>query len=892
LGYPIELGTKASIMPDGKIVVAGLVMQANGDGGRVGIAQYNADGTPDYTFGGGDGVVLTPEIAQLYGSLGIGTSNIAIQADGKVLVGHYSLNQSTSDSDAMLMRFNPDGTFDTSFGGGDGLATADLGSTTDISLSVVALANGKVLTFGQTTSGGALARYNADGSLDTTFGGGDGVVQTPHAFGNAVLSDGRIITAAQDMSARIYSAAGVLENSTSIPSLGSTVLSPVAVIPLSDGKFLVAGVGSYGYAGLVRYNADLTVDMSFGGGDGLAIFGGVSNVGFAVAAFAPTLSPAGKIIATGIYMGSSADGIGVMQINADGSVDTSFGGGDGEVVPLANRYYALPVSGVAFQGSSILLPTATGTGTGLDSQSNFALVRILANGTVDTSFGNGGALGGTAAFTESGPAVVLDTSVIVTDAEAIAAGNYAGTSLTVARSGGANGEDAFAGSGVLGALSEGGNLVVSSMTIGTVTRNSGGTLALSFNSSATQALVNATLSAIAYSNASDAPPASVDLSWTFTDKDGGAANGSTRVNITAANDAPTDISAGALSVSENAANSTLVGKFTGADPDSAGLTWSLLDNAGGRFVIDADDGELHVSNGLLLDFEQVSSHTITVQVSDGTATRSETFAVSLTDIASESVTGSGSADSLSGGNKADTIKAGAGNDTLKGGGGKDSLDGGAGSDTADYSDKTKSVEVDLGGGGPSSRAAHGADAAAAAKLTVKVFVGGKAEDTVSNIESFIGGSKADKFAGNKLGNAFEGRGGADKLDGAAGVDTLTGGAGKDTLTGGSGKDVFVFDSALSKSNVDVIVDFRHDQDKIALDDAIFGAIGPKLQKGEFFGKADASKAHDLNDRIIYDSASGKLYYDDDGNTPGGHAAVLFATLSNKPVLDQGDFIIV
>ena len=77
-----------------------------------------------------------------------------------------------------------------------------------------------------------------------------------------------------------------------------------------------------------------------------------------------------------------------------------------------------------------------------------------------------------------------------------------------------------------------------------------------------------------------------------------------------------------------------------------------------------------------------------------------------------------------------------------------------------------------------------------------------------------------------------------------------------------------------------------------LDDAIFGAIGPKLQKGEFFGKADASKAHDLNDRIIYDSASGKLYYDDDGNTPGGHAPVLFATLSNKPVLDQGDFIIV
>jgi VCBS repeat-containing protein len=135
---------------------------------------------------------------------------------------------------------------------------------------------------------------------------------------------------------------------------------------------------------------------------------------------------------------------------------------------------------------------------------------------------------------------------------------------------------------------------------------------------------------------------------------------------------------------------------------------------------------------------------------------------------------------------------------------------------------------------------------------------------------------------------IDGKAGDDTIKSGGGNDTLIGGTGKDVLTGGGGADKFVFNAKLGSTNIDTLKDFAHDIDLIQLDDKIFSKIGPSLSDGEFYAKSGAVKAHDKSDRIIYDTKTGKLYYDDDG--AGGHAAVQFATLSNKPTIDHGDFV--
>lgn len=105
------------------------------------------------------------------------------------------------------------------------------------------------------------------------------------------------------------------------------------------------------------------------------------------------------------------------------------------------------------------------------------------------------------------------------------------------------------------------------------------------------------------------------------------------VRIEDVNDAPHDILADrTLTIAENIANGTLVGNFTGADQDVGdGLTFTLVNNAGGRFAL-TPAGKLTVANGTLLNYEAGTSHTITVRVSDGTATRDENFTVAVTNV--------------------------------------------------------------------------------------------------------------------------------------------------------------------------------------------------------------------------------------------------------------------
>jgi uncharacterized protein YjbI with pentapeptide repeats len=95
-------------------------------------------------------------------------------------------------------------------------------------------------------------------------------------------------------------------------------------------------------------------------------------------------------------------------------------------------------------------------------------------------------------YTTGTAAVVLDSNVHIFDAELTGA-TYSGATLTLSRFGGAVSGDQFSATGVLGSLSQGGNLVVQGVTIGTVTSNSGGTLAVTFNANASAVLVNTTM---------------------------------------------------------------------------------------------------------------------------------------------------------------------------------------------------------------------------------------------------------------------------------------------------------------------------------------------------------------------------------------------------------------
>jgi serralysin len=120
-----------------------------------------------------------------------------------------------------------------------------------------------------------------------------------------------------------------------------------------------------------------------------------------------------------------------------------------------------------------------------------------------------------------------------------------------------------------------------------------------------------------------------------------------------------------------------------------------------------------------------------------------------------------------------------------------------------------------------------------------------------------------------------------------GDDILNGGAGNDTLSGGAGQNSYLFDSALNApTNVDLIAGFSVAADDILLSQSVFTAVGEPgtLAAGAFFIGASAAAA---DDRIIYNSDTGALLYDPDGN--GAAAAVQFAALPPTLALTNNNF---
>jgi Ca2+-binding RTX toxin-like protein len=145
-------------------------------------------------------------------------------------------------------------------------------------------------------------------------------------------------------------------------------------------------------------------------------------------------------------------------------------------------------------------------------------------------------------------------------------------------------------------------------------------------------------------------------------------------------------------------------------------------------------------------------------------------------------------------------------------------------------------------------------------------------------------------AGN---DTLNGGAGNDYLGGEAGQDWLYGAAGNDTLNGGGDRDHFVF-ADMGAANADHVTNFAAAWDDLRFDSTAFAQLGAAGQfatgDARFYAAAGASGGHDADDRLIYDTSAGQLYYDADGS--GAGAAQLVATLDGAPSLAATDITVI
>jgi uncharacterized delta-60 repeat protein len=321
-----ETAWGVAVQPDGKAVVAGTRFDMGPSDDFV-LARYTVNGALDATFDG-DGKVTTD-----FGGRSDGADDVAIQPDGKMVVAGSGFPAVVRPVDFALARYNRDGTLDTTFGDGGKVLTTFEPNSIDRANAVVIQPDGRIVAAGSTRSGPtsefAVARYLPNGSLDQSFD-----------------EDGRAVT-----------------------PISTGVVFDLAL--QRDGKLVAAGwsnPGGFDIA-LARYNPDGSPDRSFDG-DGVMV----------VASFRPASSFAAKVLVQPdgkILTG----GNGLARFNPDGSVDSSFGSG-------GRAATALGLLTPLLQPDGKILAAGSGFSTG--SSSDFVVTRLTPTGRVDSTFGRAG----------------------------------------------------------------------------------------------------------------------------------------------------------------------------------------------------------------------------------------------------------------------------------------------------------------------------------------------------------------------------------------------------------------------------------------------------------------------------------------------------------------------
>jgi uncharacterized delta-60 repeat protein len=335
-----EAARAVAIQPDGKIVVAGYADL--GERSLFALLRYNRDGSLDNTFGNGGKSVVDFDFVQEGHAL-------VIQPDGRIIVGGSYSGSLVGQAGHALIRYNSNGSPDMSFGEG-GLVTTPFMSGQETAIRALAVQqDGKILAAGSIGSFVfSLVRYNANGSLDTSFGG-SGIVITVFfnyhegARGLAIQTDGKIVVAGnayqpslptvEDFALIRYNQDGSLDNTfgnggkvlTDFADMIGTYDLARAVVLQPDGKIIAAGVTGIHETdfALARYNTNGSLDTSFGNaGKVKTDFWHNSDDASSVA-----LLPDGKILVVGNAIGSQGLDFVVARYNPDGSLDSSFGSG-------------------------------------------------------------------------------------------------------------------------------------------------------------------------------------------------------------------------------------------------------------------------------------------------------------------------------------------------------------------------------------------------------------------------------------------------------------------------------------------------------------------------------------------------------------------------------------
>ncbi len=334
IGSQNEFAWSAASQPDGKNIAVGF------SDSKLILIRYESNGQLDETFGTG-GIA-----AHSTGAQGL---EIALQPDGKILIGGTIPSGALFDGDFAVLRFNSNGTIDPTFGV-NGTAQTGFGYKEETPTGMLLQSDGKIVLAGQCREPGELdyniciARFDSGGTLDSTFDG-DGKVMTDVFGENAV-----------------------------------DIIEGVAIQP--DGKLVVAGGRNTGStfrnAMIVRYNTDGSLDTSFDG-EGVLLYDFITgNNDWATDV---AVQPDGKIIiSTNTAPDAFNSYLALARFNSDGTLDNSFDGDGIRTTTYSSRAVRI-----------LLQPGGHIVAVGGALNNGFSLFRFKPTGTSDTSFGNGGA---------------------------------------------------------------------------------------------------------------------------------------------------------------------------------------------------------------------------------------------------------------------------------------------------------------------------------------------------------------------------------------------------------------------------------------------------------------------------------------------------------------------